>query len=132
MLGALLPATNDPAADLAIFEKLMAIDDEAFLRREMIPSCLVLFKRLHSMGWMKEEEAKRLFVIRRRNPLDRKQEWATEAFEIDGINSLGTGRGAYVDWAKEISGRRGTPGNCAGFRVSTTWKGSELLSDQRK
>jgi putative DNA methylase len=104
VLGALLPATNDPAADLAIFEKLMAIDDEAFLRREMIPSCLVLFKRLHSMGWMKDEEAKRLFVIRRRNSLDRKHEWSTEPFEIDGINSLGTGRGAYVDWAKDISG----------------------------
>ena len=33
VLGALLPATDDPEADLAIFEKLMAIDDEAFLRR---------------------------------------------------------------------------------------------------
>ena len=103
VLGALLPATSDPAADLAIFEKLMAIDDEAFLRREMIPSCLALFKRLHSMGWMKEEEAKRLFVIRRRNPLDRKQEWAIEPFEIDGINSFGTSRGSYVDWAKEVT-----------------------------
>jgi putative DNA methylase len=33
ILGALLPATGDPEADLDIFEKLMAIDDEAFKRR---------------------------------------------------------------------------------------------------
>jgi adenine-specific DNA methylase len=33
ILGALLPATDDPEADLSIFEKLMAIDDEALKRR---------------------------------------------------------------------------------------------------
>ena len=38
VLGALLPATDDPEADLAIFENLMAIDDEAFLRREFRPA----------------------------------------------------------------------------------------------
>src|ERR1700685_1958959 len=37
VLGALLPASDDQEADLAIFEKLMAIDDEAFLRREFRP-----------------------------------------------------------------------------------------------
>ena len=36
VLGALLPATGDSEKDLAMFEKLMAIDDEAFLRR--VPS----------------------------------------------------------------------------------------------
>lgn len=35
VLGALLPATDDPEMDLAVFEKLMAIDDEAFLWREI-------------------------------------------------------------------------------------------------
>jgi putative DNA methylase len=34
ILGALLPATEDPEADLAIFEKLMGIDEAAFGRRE--------------------------------------------------------------------------------------------------
>lgn len=34
VLGALLPAKDDPEKDLEIFEKLMAIDDRAFLRRE--------------------------------------------------------------------------------------------------
>jgi len=103
VLGALLPASNDPAADLAIFEKLMAIDDDAFLRREMIPSCLGLFKRLHSMGWMKEEEAKRLFVIRRRNLIDRKGTWEIKPFEITEIDSLVNTRQAYLEWAEEIT-----------------------------
>ena len=33
ILGCLLPATADPAQDLAIFEKLMAMDDESFVVR---------------------------------------------------------------------------------------------------
>src|SRR5271165_3327304 len=66
VLGALLPATDDPEADLEIFEKLMAIDDEAFLRREFRPSCLDLVKRLHGRGEMRTEEAEGLFEIRRR------------------------------------------------------------------
>ena len=103
VLGALLPASSDPAADLAIFEKLMAIDDEAFLRREMTPSCLALFKRLHSMGWMKEEEAKRLFVIQRRNLSDLKGIWEIKPFEITEIDALVNSRQAYVEWAERIT-----------------------------
>ncbi len=34
VLGCLLPATEDLAADLRIFEQLMAIDDESFTRRQ--------------------------------------------------------------------------------------------------
>lgn len=33
ILGCLLPATKDPARDLAIFEKLMGMDDESFVAR---------------------------------------------------------------------------------------------------
>ena len=33
ILGCLLPATEDPARDLEIFEKLMAMDDESFVAR---------------------------------------------------------------------------------------------------
>src|SRR5206468_7181399 len=33
ILGCLLPATNNPARDLEIFEKLMAMDDESFVAR---------------------------------------------------------------------------------------------------
>jgi putative DNA methylase len=103
VLGALLPATNDPAADLDIFEKLMAIDDDAFLRREMTPSCLAIFKRLHSMGWMKEEEGKRLFVIWHRNLADRKGSWEIKPFEISEIDSLVNSRQAYLEWAEGIT-----------------------------
>jgi len=35
VLAALLPATDQPERDLDIFEKLMAIDDRAFLFREV-------------------------------------------------------------------------------------------------
>src|ERR1041385_2058211 len=63
VLGALLPATDNTETDLAIFEKLMAIDDEAFLRRGFLPSCLDLVKRLHSRGEMRTEDAEALFEI---------------------------------------------------------------------
>src|SRR5450759_4430760 len=33
VLGCLLPATDDPARDLEVFEKLMAMDDESFVAR---------------------------------------------------------------------------------------------------
>src|SRR4030042_3073908 len=33
ILGCLLPATDEPARDLEIFEKLMAMDDESFVIR---------------------------------------------------------------------------------------------------
>ena len=33
ILGCLLPATDNPARDLEIFEKLMAMDDESFVVR---------------------------------------------------------------------------------------------------
>src|SRR5258706_14298260 len=33
ILGCLLPAGDDPARDLEIFEKLMAVDDESFVAR---------------------------------------------------------------------------------------------------
>src|SRR5713226_4887926 len=33
ILGCLLPATDSPARDLQIFEKLMAMDDESFVAR---------------------------------------------------------------------------------------------------
>src|SRR6056297_3116168 len=35
VLGSLLPATDDAERDLEIFEKLMAFDDEAFVRRDL-------------------------------------------------------------------------------------------------
>ena len=40
VLGSLLPQTDDAEKDLAIFEKLMAFDDEGLARRAMIQSTL--------------------------------------------------------------------------------------------
>ena len=87
VLGALLPATDDAEADLAIFEKLMAIDDEAFLRREFRPSCLDLVKRLHPRGEMRTEDAEAMFEVRRRKG-DGKFEWETVPFQIADLESL--------------------------------------------
>jgi putative DNA methylase len=46
VLGALLPATDDPEKDLEIFEQLMALDDEAFLIRAEGISAKTILERL--------------------------------------------------------------------------------------
>ncbi len=88
VLGALLPATEDREADLAIFEKLMAIDDEAFLRRGFAPSCHDLVTRLLAQGKLQPEEAEALFEVRRRHTVDRKPVWKTIAFQVADLASL--------------------------------------------
>jgi adenine-specific DNA methylase len=40
VLGSLLPATDDPEQDLAVFEKLMAFDDESLARRALAENAL--------------------------------------------------------------------------------------------
>ena len=103
ILGALLPTTDDSEADLANFEMLMAIDDEAFLRRGMRPSCLSLFKHLYSIAGMREDEVKRLFVIRRRKEQAGKPVWEYERSSVAAIDALEGSRDAYLDWAEDIS-----------------------------
>jgi adenine-specific DNA methylase len=100
VLGALLPATDDQGADLSVFEKLMAIDDEAFLRREFSPSCLDLLKRLHPRGEMSVEDAEHLFTIRRRAIVDGRTVWIDEPFLIGEIENLGR---AALRWKETIS-----------------------------
>jgi putative DNA methylase len=102
VLGALLPATGDDETDLAVFEKLMAMDDEAFLRREFTPSSLDLVERLHDIGWMNREEAERLFVVRRRRKVGPKIAWFIEPFVMDAIDELGRVEGAYLQWSDEV------------------------------
>ena len=46
VLGALLPATDNPEKDLEIFEQLMAIDDEAFVIRAQKVNARVILERL--------------------------------------------------------------------------------------
>jgi putative DNA methylase len=98
-LGALLPATDDAEADLAIFEKLMAIDDEAFLRREFRPSCLDLVKRLHPRGEMRTEDAEAMFEVRRRKG-DGKFDWETVPFQIADLESLKSNR---LVWKESVA-----------------------------
>jgi adenine-specific DNA methylase len=98
VLGALLPATDDAEADLAIFEKLMAIDDEAFLRREFRPSCLDLVKRLHPRGEMSTEAAEGMFEVRRRKD-DGKFEWERVPFQIADLESV---KSSYLVWKNPV------------------------------
>jgi putative DNA methylase len=102
VLGALLPATGNDERDLDVFEKLMAMDDEAFLRREFRPSCLELVQRLHPAGQMSRAEAERLFVVRRRKKVERKTVWSIEPFIMDGIDELGRAKGAYLQWSDGV------------------------------
>ena len=57
ILGALLPATDDAEADLALFEKLMAIDDAAFRRRVRKPA---MWPRILDMAYVDRLD----FVVR--------------------------------------------------------------------
>lgn len=100
VLGALLPATDDLEADLAVFEELMAIDDEAFLRREFRPSCLDLVKRLHSRGEMRTEEAEALFEVHRRVQVEGKSVWETVPFQIADIESL---KSSHLVWRESVT-----------------------------
>jgi putative DNA methylase len=100
VLGALLPATDDPEADLAIFEKLMAIDDEAFLRREFRPSCFEIVTRLHARGEMQTDEAEALFEVRRRVEINGKLAWETVPLQIAEIESVKT---SNLRWRESAS-----------------------------
>ena len=99
VLGALLPATDHAEADLAIFEKLMAIDDEAFLRRGFRPSCLDLVKRLHPRGAMSTEEAERLFEGHRRAVKEGKTVWEIVPFSIADLENLGR---SLLQWREMV------------------------------
>lgn len=95
VLGALLPATDDAEADLAVFEKLMAIDDEAFLRRGLKPSALEVFQQLYKLGRIKEAEAEQLFVIRRKNESG---VWEEELFTLQKAEKAEWGKTTKLDW----------------------------------
>lgn len=99
VLGALLPATDDPEADLAVFEKLMAIDDDAFLRRGFQPGCLELLKRLHPCSEMTADVAEALFEVHRRKQ-DGKFEWETVPFQMAELDSL---KSSHLVWKESVS-----------------------------
>ena len=86
-------------ADLAVFEKLMAIDDEAFLRRDFRPSCLDLVKRLHARGEMRTQDAEALFEIRRRVQRMGKSIWETLPFRIPDLDLL---KSSHLIWRESV------------------------------
>ena len=57
VLGCLLPATDDPERDLAIFEKLMAIDEEGLARRAMANNAFSVKELRQLTSW---DEPKRI------------------------------------------------------------------------
>ena len=63
VLGALLPTTDDAEKDLAIFEKLMAIDDDAFLRRELSLSASDVARRAIEIGALEVARVRTYFAI---------------------------------------------------------------------
>src|SRR5688572_27550663 len=66
VLAALLPATDDPEEDLAVFEMLMRIDDESFLDRVSV-SASEIAKTLAEHGHLSAHELCEFFEIRRTN-----------------------------------------------------------------
>jgi putative DNA methylase len=64
VLGGLLPSTSEPERDLAIFEKLMAIDDDAFIFRENKLRPADVAKRAISHGLITSRDLIRFFSLR--------------------------------------------------------------------
>jgi putative DNA methylase len=64
VLGALLPASLNSERDLDVFEKLMAIDEEAFLYRENKTKPSEIARYAIQAGALNEDELPRFFTIR--------------------------------------------------------------------
>lgn len=64
VLGALLPATDDPEKDLQVFEQLMGIDDRAFLAREVKAKPHEIAKLAMDGGRLSEKDLPRYFKVR--------------------------------------------------------------------
>ena len=71
VLGSLLPATDDPLRDLDVFEKLMAIDDGAFLFRETKARASEIARMAIKAGAISEDQLSLFFSIRRIDNPDR-------------------------------------------------------------
>lgn len=68
VLAALLPATEDPVRDLEIFEKLMALDDEAFLTRETKTKASEFARLAIQAGQISETDLPRYFRLSGKAP----------------------------------------------------------------
>lgn len=107
ILGALLPATGDDERDLAIFEKLMATDDEAFIRRGFLSKPRQTYEVLKQHGRIDDEEAKRAFAVRLRDWLEdekgrRRVSYWTEPFNPGVITEIDAGDDRQLVWHPEL------------------------------
>jgi putative DNA methylase len=89
ILGCLLPATDDPARDLEIFEKLMAMDDESFAaRRKRRPKPKEILETLSIANISDYFEASPAGSLPRSSPI----EWSDPAY-----------KGVKVAWRSDLS-----------------------------
>jgi putative DNA methylase len=83
ILGCLLPATNDPARDLAIFERLMAMDDESFvIRQKRRPRPKEILAKLRIPRISEWFEVEPLGVLPESAPID----WSEPDFDDVKVN----------------------------------------------
>ena len=92
VLGSLLPATGDSEKDLDIFEKLMAIDDRAFLRREPSLSPDEIARRCLSSGALSISRMDHCFTARGLA----KAEWEASHQRDVRKSSKGTGERGFT------------------------------------
>lgn len=113
VFAALLPATADPVRDLEIFEKLMALDDEAFLVRETKTKASEFARLAIQAGQISETDLPRYFrlagkALKRDEPAptvadlaaamdEGKLTWAVEANERSEIRLAAYSQLPYED-----------------------------------
>lgn len=99
VLGALLPATEDPAKDLEIFEKLMRIDDEAFAVRDQTTKAAEIAQILFGERLLDLSGLRELFTVR----------GVTEEVNDDVfLGAIGAGKTAWKRGLPEAKRQRAT------------------------
>ena len=107
VLGLLLPASDDPEADLAIFEKLMAVDDEAFVRRNFTDPARRVFDVLLLKRRVTETEARKIFAVRVRelNSIINgrpRVTYRTEPFSPDRVSEIDSDGARSLIWNPQL------------------------------
>lgn len=83
ILGALLPATNDPEMDLEVFEGLMMIDDRGFVERHG-DSARHYARLALEHGGLSSQQASRAFTVKHKDNIEPLEELSEEALEEAG------------------------------------------------
>ncbi len=99
VLGALLPATDDPERDLETFEKLMAIDDEAFVRREPSLKAADVARSALDAGAIGEDDLRDYFAIV--GQTDEDLEALSEAEQVQAFRAATDAR--RLRWRRDVS-----------------------------